>query len=711
MSLKRTRIPNLAPTPSVVNARSSSVKVFPPEKIRNVALVGHSGSGKTTLAEALLFRAGAIDRIGTVEAGTTVTDYDPEEHDRGTTITMALAPFEWKGHKINLIDTPGYADYAGELHAALRVTDLAIFVIDAVEGVEVQTEYAWRIAERLNTPRMVFINKLDKERASFENTLAEIRDRFGAGIAPIELPIGTEEAFHGVADLFRDKAYIYDSGSAQTTEMPEDMVDREHEVHDNLVEGIVVGDDELLERYLDGDMPSVQELEHVMADGVATGKVFPVVCGSATGPIAVDRLADFIVELAPAPADRPPAIVTAGDQEVEIEKDPDGEPLAFVFKTLADPYVGQISLLKVLSGTLKPETHLTSGRSGQDERLAKIATMFGSETTLVAAAPAGDIIAVAKLIDTKTGDTLAPKDKPVTASPIDFPEPVLATALVAKTQSDDDKLTSALYRILEEDASLKLERNSETHQTLLYGLGDNHVNTAIDKLKRKFGVEVDQEKVRVAYRETITRSADAEGRHKKQSGGHGQFGVCHLKLRPTARGKGFEFVDKVKGGSIPRGFIPAVEKGIIETMADGGIHGFPVVDIEVTVDDGKYHAVDSSEMAFKLAARAGFKEAFENAGPVVLEPVSRVAITVPVAYQGDVMGDIASRRGSVQGTTTDDSGSQVIDALLPTSEIVRYAIDLRSLTHGWGRYTASFDHYQEMPSHLVDRAMADAKAE
>jgi elongation factor G len=458
-------------------------------------------------------------------------------------------------------------------------------------------------------------------------------------------------------------------------------------------------------------MPSVQELEHAMADGVAAGKVFPVVCGSATGPIAVDRLADFIVELAPAPADRPPAIVTAGDQEVAIEKNPEGEPLAFVFKTLADPYVGQISLLKVLSGTLKPETHLTSGRSGQDERLAKIATMFGSETTLVASAPAGDIIAVAKLIDTKTGDTLAPKDKPVTAAPIDFPEPVLATALVAKTQSDDDKLTSALYRILEEDASLRLERNSETHQTLLYGLGDNHVNTAIDKLKRKFGVEVLQEKVRVPYRETITRSAGAAGKHKKQSGGHGQFGVCHLELRPATRGVGFEFVDKVKGGSIPRGFIPAVEKGVIETMADGGIHGFPVVDIEVTVDDGKYHAVDSSEMAFKLAARAGFKEAFENAGPVVLEPISRVAITVPVKYQGDVMGDIASRRGSVQGTTTDDAGSQVIDALMPTSQIVRYAIDLRSLTHGWGRYTESFDHYQEMPSHLVDRAMADAKAE
>ena len=687
------------------------MKVFPPEKIRNVALVGHSGSGKTTLAEALLFRAGAIDRIGTVEAGTTVTDYDPEEHERGTTITMALAPFEWRGHKINMIDTPGYADYAGELHAALRVTDLAIFVIDGVEGVEVQTEYAWRIAEALNTPRMIFVNKLDKERSSFDTTVAQLRDRFGAGIAPIELPIGEEGGFHGIADLFRDKAFIYDSGKAEATDMPGELVDREHEVHESLVEGIVVGDDALLERYLDGNIPSVEELEHVMADGVAAGKVFPVVCGSAIGPIAVDRLADFIVELAPAPADRPPAIVTVGDERVPIVKDPNAEPLAFVFKTLADPYVGQISLLKVLSGTLKPETHLTSGRSGQDERLAKIATMFGSETTLVEAAPAGDIIAVAKLIDTKTGDTLAPKDKPVTAEPIGFPEPVLATALIARTQSDDDKMTSALYRILEEDASLMLERNSETHQTLLYGLGDSHVNIAIEKLSRKFGVEVDQEKVRVPYRETITRPADAEGKHKKQSGGHGQYGVCHLVVRPKARGEGFEFVDRVKGGSIPRGFIPAVEKGVAETMLEGGIHGFPVVDVEVTVDDGKYHAVDSSEMAFKLAARAGFREAFGNAGPIVLEPVSQVAITIPSDYQGDVMGDIASRRGSVQGTTTGTNGSQIVEALIPTSEIVRYAIDLRSLTHGWGRYTASFDHYQELPSHLVDRAMADAKEE
>lgn len=684
------------------------MKVFPPEKIRNVALVGHSGSGKTSLAEALLFHAGAISRIGTVEAGNTVMDCDPEEHERGTTITMALAPFEWQGHKINLIDTPGYADYAGEIHAALRVTDLAIFVVDGVDGVEVQTEYAWRLAEELSVPRMIFVNKLDKERSSFTKTVAQLRDRFGAGIAPVEIPVGREMDFRGVADLFRDKAYVYNSGKPEVTDMPEEMMDREQELRDNLVEGIVIGDDDMLERYLDGDAPSIEELEHTMAIGVASATVFPVVCGSATEKIGVDRLADFIVALAPSPADRPPTIVTVGDQQVEIEADPSGDPLAFVFKTLADPYVGQISLLKVLSGTLKPETNLMSGRSGQNERLAKIATMFGNETTLVDSAPAGDIVAVAKLIDTKTGDTLAPKGTPVTVAPIDWPEPVLATAIVARTQSDDDKLSTALHRILEEDASLRLERSRETNQTLLFGLGESHVQTAIDKLERKFGVKVDQEKVKVPYRETISRSADAEGKHKKQSGGSGQFGVCHLRLRPVNRGEGFTFVDKVKGGSIPKQYIPAVEKGVIETMNQGGAHGFPVVDIEVTVDDGKYHSVDSSEIAFKLAARAGFRTAFEQAAPIVLEPVSRVAITVPSAYQGDVMGDIASRRGAVQGTTTADNGSQVVEALIPSSEIIRYAIDLRSLTQGWGRYTTAFDHYQELPSHLVARAMADA---
>jgi elongation factor G len=685
------------------------VKVFPPEKIRNVALVGHSGAGKTTLAEALLYRAGSIGRIGTVELGTTVTDSDPEEHDKQMTITMGMAPFEWRGHKINLIDTPGYADFAGDVHAVLRVTDLAIFVVSAVDGVEVQTEYAWRIAEELGVPRMIFINKLDKERASFENTLRELRDRFGAGIAPIEIPIGKEDKFHGIIGLFRDKAYIYDSGHAEVIDIPDELVDREHEVHDNLVEGIVVADDDLLEQYLEGNVPSVAELEETMAIGVADANVFPVVCGSATGPIAVDRLADFIVELGPSPLDRPATKVMAGDQEIEIAMDGEGEPLAFVFKTLADPYVGQISLMKVLSGTLTPDTHLTNGRSGQDERLAKIATLFGNETTLVTSAPAGDIIAVAKLLDTKTGDTLAPKNTPVTVPKIERPQAVLSTAIVARTQSDDDKLSTSLQRILEEDASLSVDQNEETHQTLLSGLGETHLHITLDKLNRKFGVSVDQVPVKVAYRETVTRKADAEGKHKKQSGGHGQYGVCHLIVGPRNRGTGFEFTDKVKGGSIPRNYIPAVEKGVLETMAGGGTWGYPVVDVEVTVDDGKYHAVDSSEMAFKLAARAGFREAFDDAGPIVLEPVSRVAITIPTQYQGDVMGDIASRRGAVQGTSTNADGTQTIHADVPTSEIMRYAIDLRSITQGWGRFTAEMIRYQELPTQLVAKAMAAAK--
>jgi elongation factor G len=683
-----------------------AVKVFPPDRIRNVALVGHAGSGKTTLAEALLYRAGTIQRLGTVEDGTTVTDFDPEEHARGMSLSLALAPFEWKGFKVNLIDAPGYADFVGDVHAAMRVADLVVFVVSAVDGVEVQTEYAWAIAEDLGVPRMIFINKLDKERASFDRTLAQLRDRFGAGIAPIELPIGEQASFHGIADLFRDKAYVYDSGHAEETEIPEEMSDREHEVHDNLVEGIVVADDDMLERYLEGDIPSVEELEHTMAHGIASATVFPVVCGSATGPIAVDRLADFIVELGPSPVDRPPMVVTAGDQTIEVESDASGDPLAFVFKTIADPYVGQISLMRIRSGTLKPDMALTNTRSGSDERLAKIATMIGKETELVASAPAGDIVAVAKLTDTATGDTLAPKGKPVSLPSVDQPEPVLATAVTARTQADEDKLANALRRILAEDPALRLARNSETKQTLLWGMGETHLTITLERLERKFGVAVETEKPKVPYRETITRTADAEGKYKKQTGGHGQFGVCFLRVSPLPRGEGFEFVDEIKGGSIPRQFIPAVEKGVSETMLEAGVRGFPVVDVQVAVYDGKYHSVDSSEMSFKMAGRLGFKAAMEKAGPVMLEPISRVRVTVPADYQGDVMGDLSSRRGQLQGTEAAPGGMQVITALVPTSEIMNYAIDLRSITQGWGRFTTEHDHYQEMPSHMADQVVA-----
>ncbi|MCH8129847.1 MAG: elongation factor G [Acidobacteria bacterium] len=676
--------------------------MLPPEKIRNVALVGHSGAGKTTLAEALLYRAGTIKRLGTVEDGTTVTDFDPEEHARGMSLGLALAPFEWRGHKINLIDTPGYADFVGDVHAAMRVADLAVFVVDAVDGVEVQTEYAWRIAEENRLPRMVFINKLDKERSSYDRTLTQLRDRFGAGIAPIELPIGEHAEFHGVADLFRDKAYIYDSGQAEEGEIPEEMADREHEVHDNLVEGIVVADDEMLERYLDGDVPSTDELENTMAIGIADATVFPVVCGAALGPIAVDRLADFIVELGPAPTDRPPIMVEVGDELIEIESDASGDPLVFVFNTIADPYVGQISLLRVRSGTLKPDLTLTNSRTGTDERLAKLATMTGKETELVDAAPAGDIVAVAKLTHTATGDTLAPKHKPVRLPNIERPSPVLATALVAKTQADDDKLGTALRRLLAEDPSLELELNAETNQTLLKGMGETHLLITIERLERKFGVGVVTEPVRVPYRETVTRSTAAEGKYKKQTGGHGQYGVASIKLAPTARGEGFEFSDEIKGGSIPRQFIPAVEKGIAETMAEGGVRGFPVVDVKVSLVDGKYHSVDSSEMSFRQAGRLALRTAMEQAGPILLEPVSKIEVTVPSDYQGDVMGDLSGRRGQLQGSETAGNGQQMITALVPTSEILNYAIDLRSITQGWGHFKTTHDHYQEVPAHMAD---------
>ncbi len=685
------------------------MKVYPPEKIRNVALVGHSGAGKTTLAEAMLYRAGTVSRLGRVEDGNTVTDFDPEEHERGHSLSLALAPIEWHGHKINIIDTPGHTDFVADVYAGLHVADLAVFVVSATDGVEVGTERAWRAAEVLGLPRMIFINKLDKEEASFDKTLESLQQRFGAGIAPIELPIGEGSAFHGVADLFTDKAYIYDSGSAQEAEIPDELEEREHKVHNNLVEGIVVADDDLLEKYLEGEVPDAIELEKTMAIGVAQGSVFPVVCGSATGPIAVDRLADFIVEIGPSPLRRKNLRVTAGGEEVEIELKADGDPLIQVFKTIADPYVGQISLFRVLSGKVNAEHVLHNQRSNSDEKLAKIAAMIGKESELVDSLPMGDLGAVAKLNETATGDTLSVKSQPITAPQLRTPTPVLATAIHAKTQADTDKLANALRRIQQEDPVIVVERNAETHQTLLRGMGETHLMITQQRLSRKFGVEVETEPVRVPYRETISRKAQAEGKYKKQSGGHGQFGVAMLKVEPTHRGEGFEFVDEIKGGSIPRQFIPAVEQGIRETMVDGGVLGFPVVDVRVRVYDGKYHAVDSSEMSFKMAGRLGFKAAMGDASPIVLEPVSKIAVSVPSNYQGEVMGDLSSRRGQVQGTESSSGGRQMITALVPTSEIISYAMDLRALTQGWGTFTAEHDHYQELPSQLTDKVVADAK--
>jgi elongation factor G len=673
------------------------------DRIRNVALVGHGGAGKTSLTEALLHRAGASPRLGRVEDGTTTSDFTPEERKRGLSLSLAVAPFTWRDHKVNLLDTPGYADFLGDVAAALRVADLAVFVVSAVDGVEPQTEVAWRMAADLRLPRLVFVNKLDRERASYEATLAQLRDRLGPGIAPLELPLGEEAGFRGIADLLTDTAHVYVDGVPHTEPIPDDMEEDEKAVHDTLVEGIVVGDDGLLERYLDGEELSLEELERALHDGIAAANVFPVVVGSATREVGIDRLADFLVEIGPSPLDRV-TTVNAGDTEVDVAADPDGQPLAFVFKTVLDPYVGQVSLFRVLSGTIHADDHLVNSRTGSDERLHGLLTVRGREQQPVTEVVAGDIAAVAKLGGTTTGDTLAPRGTPVTVPPIEQPEPVLAVAVTAATQGDEDKLASALHRLVDEDPALRVDRVDETHQTLLRGTGETHLQVTLEKLTRRFGCQVTTDDVRVPYRETITGSATrVEGRHKKQTGGHGQFAVAVVNVEPLPAGGGFEFVDKIVGGAISRGYIPAVQKGIEEAMASGGAFGYPVVDVRVTLTDGKEHPVDSSEMAFKVAGRLAFRAALAQANPVVLEPVSRLEITVPLALQGEVLGDLNSRRGRVLGTEVGEvPGEQVLVASVPTAEVQRYAVDLRSLTGGRGRFRHRHDHYAPLPAHLVD---------
>ncbi len=683
------------------------MKAYPTEKIRNVALVGHAGSGKTTLAEALLFRAGAINRLGRIEDGNTVSDFDPEEHARTMSLSLSLVPFEWKGFKVNLIDTPGSIDFVGDVYAALHVADLAVFVVNAVDGVEVQTQTIWRIADDLNVPRMVFINKLDKERASFQRTLDELKDVFGAGVAPLELPIGEEHEFHGVADLLTDTAFVYDSGHAEKAPIPEEMEELEHRVHDNLVEGIVVADDALLEKYLEGELPTFEELEHTLARGVDGATVFPVVCGSATGPIAVDRLADFIVEIGPAPADRPPFEVLAGDTIVEVAPDPSAEPLVYVFKTFADDYVGQLSVFRVMTGTVEPDARLVNSRTGNEERLHKLVTLRGKDQIDVPSIAAGDIGVVAKLNDTRSGDTLAPKTSPVSIELPSAPVGLLPVALVAETQADSDKLPTALRRLEAEDPALNVEQHPETGQTLLWGGGETHLQVTLDKLRRKFNVSVLTEHVRVPYRWTLTRRVETEGKYKKQSGGHGQFGIAHVVFEPIERGAGYRFEDKVVGGAIPRQFIPAVEKGIGEALHEGSQWGYPIVDVQATCIGGKYHSVDSSEMSFKMAGKLATRAALEQGGPVLLEPISLMQITVPPDMQGDIMRDLSTKRGRVQSTVTNERGEHVITAEVPTAEVLRYAVDLVSITGGAGSFTRRHNHYSEMPSHLMAMAAVE----
>ncbi|HYL53869.1 MAG TPA: elongation factor G [Acidimicrobiia bacterium] len=668
------------------------MKTYPSPQIRNVALLGHGGAGKTSLTEALLFCTGAIPRVGRVEDGTTVSDFDPEEQRRTISVSLALAPFELDGHKVNLLDAPGYADFVGDVVAALQAADLALFVVSAVEGVEVQTEIAWRLAEQRGLPRAIFVNKLDRERASFQRTLDDLKEKFGAGVAPLQLPIGEETSLTGVVELLNDVAVTYSGGSPKGTEgeVPSDMESEEHAVHEALVEGIVVGDDDLMERYLGEERIEIEELAKALATGIASATVFPVLCGSATKLIGIDRLATFLVEEAPAPA-------TA-----------DGPTGALVFKTIVDPYVGHVNLFKVVQGAVKHDDVLANTRTKTDERMHQLFTMRGKEQDTVEEVPAGDIAAVAKLANVGTGDVLAAKGTTLDVDVLPAPEPLLAVAIHAKSKGDEDKLANALHRLQEEDPVLRIERNAETHQTVLRGMGETHLSIATEKLARKFGVEVATEEVRVAYRETIGGTSEAEGKVKKQSGGHGQFAVAWLRVEPKERGSGNEFVDAIVGGVIPRNFIPAVEKGVLDTQETGGALGFPVVDVKVTCYDGKHHPVDSSEMAFKTASAIGLRDALGKANPMLLEPVSELVVTVPEAYQGDIMGDLNSKRGRIQGSASVGGGEVEIVAHVPTSELLRYAIDLRSMTGGRGRFTLAHSHYDPVPGHLTDKIVAAA---
>lgn len=687
------------------------MKSYPTEQIRNVALIGHSGVGKTIIAEAMLFASGAIARMGRVEDGSTVCDYDPEETKKGVTVSMALAPIEWRGFKINIIDTPGAPDFEGDVAAALRVADLAVFVVSGVDGPQVQTRQYWKAASRLGTPRAVFVNKLDRERSNFRETVTSLESALGPGFVPLQLPMGEEESLEGLIDIAAGTAMTYSPGSPKgASSAPPDLPGDYDDLRTALVEGAAETDEVLLDKYFEEGDLSPKEVTAALRSGLAHGTTFPVLGGAAASVTGIDLLLDFVADTGPSPLFRGSiAANSSKDGEVtEIELKPDGKPLAQVFKTIADPFVGKLSLFRVWSGMVKPDSTLSNATQGHDERLHQIFAMRGKEHLEVDAVPAGDIAAVAKLGNTHTGDTLCEKGQALLLKPIDVPTPVLAVAITPKTKGDEDKLGQALHRLAEEDQTIRVTRNADTHQTLLSGLGEAHLGIVIERLKRKFGVEVDTEQPRVGYRESIRKPAEAEGKHKKQSGGHGQFGVAHIKIEPLERDAGFEFVDAVVGGAIPRQFIPAVEKGVREALDRGGYAGFPIVDVKVTVDDGKAHSVDSNELSFKMAGSLAVQGALPNADVVLLEPIVDAEIVVPDDKVGDIQGDLNSKRGRIVGTDPLGDGETAITARVPEAEMIRYAIDLRSITGGQGRFTTKFSHYEEVPAHLAEKVKAAA---
>lgn len=692
----------------------SILKEYATNQIRNVAVVSHSGAGKTTMIENILFATGAITRLGKVEEGTTASDYDPEEIKRKVSINATPISVEWKDSKINFIDTPGYFDFVGEVVAAMHIADSGIVVVDAVGGVEVGTEKNWSILSHKTLPRIVVINKLDRENADYYRTMDELRDKFGTSVVPLQLPIGKEHDFAGVVDLVEKKAYYFVKGDCKKFEVkdiPADMQDQVEEYREMLVETASEVEDSLLEKYLEGESLTDDEVRSAVKKGTAEGKLFPVLCVSSALGYGINQLLDVISTSLPSADCAKPVIgKSMNGEDIERKIDKNSPFAAIVFKTIADQFVGKLTVFKVVSGVMKADSTVFNPTRDESEKIGKLFIINGKHQTPVQQVVAGDIAAVSKLQFTSTSDTLCDKEKAIVLPVINFPKPMYKMAVISKVSGDDDKIASGLHKLAEEDPTFKLYKNTETHQLIMEGIGDLQLDVIKDRLKDKFKVEMDTVPAKIPYRETIRSVAKVEGKHKKQSGGHGQFGHVWIEFSPLEPGAGFEFQESIFGGSVPRQYVPAVEKGLREVMLEGVLAGYPVVDFKANLMDGSYHPVDSSEMAFKIAAHLAFKKGIESAKPVLLEPIMTLEVTVPDSFMGDVIGDINSKRGRILGMEPQEGGFELVKAHVPLAELSSYAIDLRSITQGRGVYDIDFFSYDEVPERIKNEIIEAAKA-
>ncbi|MGH3018944.1 MAG: elongation factor G [Gaiellaceae bacterium] len=673
---------------------------FEPSKIRNVAVVGHRGTGKTSLVEAMLFQAGATNRLGSVEASSTVSDWDEDEHRRQMSLAASVCHLEWQDRKINLLDTPGDPGFQADTLASLRVVEGALVAVNGVNGVEVQTTRLWERCDSLGLCRVVFVTMLDRERADFFAALEQLRSQLSEHCVAVQIPIGHEHELKGIVDLFHMRAYPDPGGEREgkPTDIPEEVAAQAEEYRVQLVDSVVETDEALMERYLEEGEVSGDELAAALKNAVVAGELFPVTCGVPTRNLGTTGLLDLLVEGIPSPAKKP------------LEAGVDGSgPAAFVFKTVADPFAGRINVFRVLAGTLASDSNLVNARTHGKERVGQLLLLQGKDHEQAQEFGAGDIGAVSKLKETVTGDVLLTQDKPVDLPPLEFPQPVMSFAITPKAKGDEEKMASALRRLAEEDPTLTLRRDDQTGEQLLGGLSQIHVEVAVERLKRRFGVEVDLHQPRVPYLETIRRESRAQGRYKKQTGGRGQFGDCHIVLEPLPGHEGYEFVDKIVGGVIPQGFRPAVDKGIQEAMTTGELAGAPVIGVRVLLVDGSYHSVDSSEMAFKIAGSMAFKQAYEKADPVLLEPIMSLEAAVPDDTVGSVNGDLNSRRGRLHGMEPAGAGMTAIKAEVPMSDVLTYSQSLTSLTGGRGDYTLSFLRYEEVPAHIAQKLVEETK--